>query len=375
MNIEEIRKLFPYLNNGIIYFNHASTGPVCTPVINKINQVLKERSESKPDEYSVFITVVHETMELLAGYLNTEKDRIAFTDNTTNGINILAQGLDWQKGDRIILNDIEFPANVYPYLNLKKKGVEVHFVKSEDGIVTAENLIDAADERTKLISVSYVQFLSGYKIDLEKLGSFCRSRNIILAVDAIQGLGAMHLDVTKCKIDFLSCGVQKWMLGLQGMAFIYISKQLQETMHPAYVGWLSVENAWDLLKFNMELKTSASAFQTGTINTLGIYALNTIMKIFNEFGVNRIENLVVDNSLFLRNKLKEAGFRVHPQELEEICFSGIVSFRHPDSEGLFNWLTERKILVSLREGLIRLSPHFYNTEEDLDKVIDAIRNY
>ncbi len=375
MSIEEIRKLFPHLNNGIIYFNHASTGPVCIPVINKINQVLKERSESKPDEYSVFITVVHETMELLAGYMNTEKDRIAFTDNTTNGINILAQGLDWQKGDRIILNDIEFPANVYPYLNLKKKGVEVHFVKSEDGIVTAENIIDAADERTKLISVSYVQFLSGYKIDLEKLGSFCRSRNIILAVDAIQGLGAMHLDVTKCKIDFLSCGVQKWMLGLQGMAFIYLSKELQETMHPAYVGWLSVENAWDLLKFNMELKTSASAFQTGTINTLGVYALNTILKIFNEFGVNRIENLVIDNSLFLRNKLKEAGFRVYPQELEEKYFSGIVSFRHPDSEGLFNWLTERKILVSLREGFIRLSPHFYNTEEDLEKVIDAIRNY
>ncbi len=375
MNISEIRSYFPYLNNKIIYFNHAATGPVCKPVIDRINEVLKERSESRMDDYQSLLAVTDETKELLARYLNTGKERIAFTDNTSNGLNILAQGLKWESGDKIILNDIEFPSNVYPFLNLQKKGVEVEFVKSKDGIVSAEDIINAADDKTKLISVSYVQFLSGYKIDLEKLGEFCKSKNIILSVDAIQGLGALQLDVQKCNIDFISCGVQKWMLGLQGMAFIYVSKELQEMMGPAFVGWLSVENAWDLLHFEMKIKSSASAFQTGTINTLGIYALNVSLKMFESFGFRRVENSVIDNTLFLRNKLKDESIHLYPDELEEKYFSGIVTFKHPDPEGLFNWLTERNIITSLREKMIRLSPHFYNNEEDIDKVVDAIKNY
>lgn len=375
MNISDIRTYFPYLNNRIIYFNHAATGPVCKPVIDRINEVLKERSESKMDDYQSFLSVADETKELLARYLNTGKERIAFTDNTSNGFNILAQGLKWESGDKIILNDIEFPSNVYPFLNLQKKGVEVEFVKSKDGIVSAEDIINAADNKTKLISVSYVQFLSGYKIDLEILGEFCKSKNIILSIDAIQGLGALQLDVQKCNIDFLSCGVQKWMLGLQGMAFIYISKELQEKMEPTFVGWLSVENAWDLLQFEMKIKSSASAFQTGTINAVGIYALNISLKMFESFGFRRVENSVIDHTLFLRNKLKDERIRLYPDELEEKYFSGIVTFKHPDSEGLFNWLTERNIITSLREKMIRLSPHFYNNEEDIDKVVDAIKNY
>lgn len=375
MNIQEIRNLFPYLNNNIVYFNHASTGPMCKPVIDRIREILIERSETKIDDYESFFTVVNETKKLLADYLKTDKERIAFTDNTSNGINILAQGLNLQRGDKVILNDIEFPANVYPFLNLKKKGVEVDFVKSNDGIVTAEDIINAVDDRTKVISVSFVQFLSGYKIDLEKLGEFCKNNNIVFAVDSIQGLGAIQLDVQKCNIDFLSNGTQKWLLGLQGMSFIYVSEKLQKQMEPAFVGWLSVVNAWDLMDYSFNLKSSASAFQTGTINTLGVHALNTSLKLLGSFGYNRIENLVTDHTLFLRNKLNEEGFNLFPAQLEEKYFSGIVSFRHSDPEGLFNWLKNRKIIVSLREGVIRLSPHFYNTTAEIDNVIDTIKNY
>lgn len=375
MNISQIRSYFPYIDNKIIYFNHASTGPMCKPVIDRINEILDERSKSKLDDYQSFLSFADETKQLLALYLNTEKDRIAFTDNTSNGLNILAQGLKWDKGDKIILNDIEFPSNVYPFMNLMKKGVEVKFVKSEDGIVTATDIINAADDKTRMISVSYVQFLSGYKIDLEILGKFCNDRNIILSVDAIQGLGALQLDTKKCNIDFISCGAQKWMLGLQGMAFIYISSKLQQQIDPTFIGWLSVENAWDLLKYELLPKSSASVFQTGTVNTLGIYALNTVLKMFESFGYRRIENRVIDNTLFLRNKLNENGINLFPQELEEKYYSGIVTFKHPDTTGLFNWLSERKIVASLREGMIRLSPHFYNNDDDLEKVVDAIINY
>lgn len=375
MNISEIRKAFPHIEKGLIYFNHASTGPICKPVVDKINEIMVERSETKPDEYLKFIAVAEETKVLLAEYLNAHKDRIAFTDNTSNGINTLAQGLKWDRGDRIILNDIEFPANVYPFLNLKNRGVEVHFVKSMDGVVSADDIINAVDKKTKLISVSYVQFLSGYRIDIEKLGNYCKSNNIILSVDAIQGLGALQLDVQKCNIDFLSCGVQKWMLGLQGMAFIYVSDNLQKIMKPAYLGWLSVENAWDLLDFDLTPKSTAYVFQTGTVNTLGIYTLNTILKLLKQVGYRHIENSVIDNSLFLRNKLKANNIKLYPDESEEKYFSGIVTFKHPDAEGLFNWLSERKIFTSIREGKIRLSPNFYNTEAEMYIVIDAIINY
>jgi selenocysteine lyase/cysteine desulfurase len=375
LNIQEIRNYFPLLKNSITYSNHASTGPMCKPVIEKINEILSERSESKPDEYQKFLTVAEETKELIGRYINVNKDRIAYTDNTSNGLNILAQGVNFQKGDNILLNDLEFPSNVYPFLNLKNKGVDVRFVKSTDGIVTCEDIINAADENTKLISISYVQFLSGYKIDIEKLGEFCKNKKIILSVDAIQGLGAIQLDIQKCNIDFLSCGVQKWLLGFQGMAFIYISKELQESINPAFIGWLSVENAWDLLNYELRLKTSASVFQTGTVNTLGIYALNTVLKIFESYGYKNIENKVIDNTLLLRNKLSNAGFKLYPAEIEESNFSGIVSLRHTDPEGLFKWLSERKIIISLREGIIRLSPHFYNLDSDFDILVEAIRNY
>lgn len=375
MNITDIRNFFPHLKNGIIYFNHASTGPMCKPVIDKINEILVERSESKPDEYELFLSAAEETKNLLARYINTESERIAFIDNTSNGLNILANGINWQRGDNIILNDIEFPSNVYPFLNLQKKGVKVSFVTSVDGVVSAEDIINAVDENTKLISISYVQFLSGYKIDLEKLGDFCSNRGIILSVDAIQGLGALRLDVTKNNIDFLSCGTQKWMLGLQGMAFIYVSKKIQEKIEPPFIGWLSVQNAWDLLQYDMRLKTSASVFQTGTVNTLGIYVLNTILKLFESYGFNKIENSVIDNTLLLRNSLLENDIRLYPAELDEKFMAGIVTFKHPDASGLYKWLAQKKIMVSLREGLIRLSPHFYNTAEDIDRVVDIIRNY
>lgn len=375
MNISDVRSYFPYLKNGMIYFNHASTGPVTTIVRDRINDLLVERSENNPDDYASFLKIAEETKLLLSEYLNTTSDRIAFTDNTSNGINILANGITWIKGDHIILNDQEFPANVYPFMNLQTKGVKIDFVKSNDGIVTAEDIIEKVTEKTRLISVSFVQFLSGYKINLEKLGNYCNEHNIILSVDAIQGLGVLNLDVQKFNIDFVSNGTQKWMLGLQGMAFIYISKKLQEQVNPAFVGWLSVENAWELLNYDLKLKETASVFQTGTLNTIGIYTLNTSMKLFKEYGFQKIENTVLDHTFYLRNKLSVENQTLFPKNLLEENYSGIVSIRHKDPEGLFNWLSERKIVVSLRENIIRLSPHFYNTTEEIDIVVDAIVNF
>lgn len=373
MNKEEVRSNFPYLQNGITYFNHAATGPFSSLVVNRLSNLLKEKSESKIDDYSSFLKVVEETKLLLSELINCNIDRTAFVDNTSNGISILAQSIDWKKGDRILLNDIEFPANVYPFLNLKRLGVEVDFVKSENGIVTADKIINSIKSETKLVSVSFVQFLSGYKVDLEKIGNYCRANNIIFSVDGIQGIGAMRIDVKKCKIDFLSCGTQKWLLGMQGLAFIYVDEEFQKKMIPANVGWLSVENAWNLLDYKLELKTTANVFQGGTLNAFGINAFNTSLKLFKDFGFDNVEKEVLSNTKYFIIKLKSLGLDCVLSHCSDDELAGIVTIKPKNSEKIFEELEKKKIFCSLREGFIRFAPHFYNTHHEIDKVIEELQ--
>ncbi|MFZ2324497.1 MAG: aminotransferase class V-fold PLP-dependent enzyme [Ignavibacteriaceae bacterium] len=373
MDKSSVRNLFPYLKQGIIYFNHASTGPVSTLVVKTLTKLLKEKSENNIDDFPSFLKVVEETKKLLAQLINCDTDRTAFVDNTTNGLNIIAQSIEWKKGDRILLNDIEFPANVYPFLNLKRFGVEVDFVKSENGIVTAEELIEAVKPGTRMISVSFVQFLSGYKIDLEKIGNYCRANDIIFCVDGIQGVGAANIDVKKSKIDFLSSGTQKWLLGMQGLAFIYIDENLQKKITPSNVGWLSVNNAWNLLDYKLDLKSSANVFQGGTLNTFGIYAFNTSLKLFSDFGFNNVEEQVLSNTKYFLEKLKKIGLNPILTNCTDENLAGIVTYKPENPEKIFNELSKKNIICSLREGLIRFAPHFYNIHQEIDIVVEELQ--
>ena len=372
--IEKARSYFPYLKNEIIYFNHASTAPISTEVRKRIDEFVRERSEFALDDYWGFKAVADETKVMIGEMINCSGERIAFLDNTTNGIIWLAQGIDWKEGDRIILNDVEFPANVYPFLQLKEKGVEIDIIKSTNGIVTAEEIINAIQPRTKLISISFVQFLSGYRIDLEKIGKVCKEKGVIFSVDAIQGLGAVNLDVEKFNIDFLTSGTQKWLLGLQGLAFIYVRKELQDKMKSAPIGWLAVKDAWNLLDFDLATKETAERFQPGTLNNLGIYAFNTSMKLFKEFGFDEIEKQILSNSKYFIEELEKIGCDSSLLSLPEEHLSGIVSFRSENAQKIFNILSQKKIVCSLREGYIRFAPHFYNTKQEIDFVIDTLKN-
>ena len=372
--IEKARSYFPYLKNGIIYFNHASTAPISTVVKNRIDEFVRERSEEAVDNYWAFKAVADETKELIGEMINCSADRIAFLDNTTNGIIWLSQGIDWKAGDRIILNDVEFPANVYPFLQLKEKRVEIDFIKSTNGIVTAEEVIESIKPQTKLISISFVQFLSGYRIDLEKIGKVCKEKEIIFSVDAIQGLGAIRLDVEKFHIDFLANGTQKWLLGLQGLAFIYVRKELQDKMKSAPIGWLAVKDAWNLLDFDLTTKETAERFQPGTLNNLGIYAFNSSMKFFKEFSFDEIEKQVISNSKYFIDELERIGYKSSLFSLPEKHLSGIVSFKSENAQKIFDILSQKKIVCSLREGYIRFAPHFYNTKQEIDLVVDTMQN-
>jgi selenocysteine lyase/cysteine desulfurase len=374
MTINEVRELFPHIKRGKIYFNNAATGPFSVHVLKIVNEYLLQRSETDIDNFSELVKVVGETKNYLSQMLNCSKDRIAFIDNTSNGMNILAQGINWKKGDSILLNDLEFPANVYPFLNLEKEGVTVEFIKSKGGVVSADDIINSIKPSTKLISISFVQFLTGYRVDLEKIGNVCREKGIVFSVDAIQGLGAFTLDVEKNKIDFISCGTAKWLLGMQGLAFIYVSEKLQQTLTPKYVGWLSVEDAWNLLDFNLKLKTTADAFQGATINSLGVFGLLPSLQLFADFGYVNVENRIINNSIHFIDSLTEIG--IHPilKNCDKKNLSGIVSFKHEKAIQLLEELNKKEISCSVREGMVRLSPHFYNTLEEIDIVVDEIKN-
>ncbi|HSD64901.1 MAG TPA: aminotransferase class V-fold PLP-dependent enzyme [Ignavibacteriaceae bacterium] len=374
MDLKEVREYFPHINKGITYLNHAATGPLSQKVLEVMNEFFLSKSEESIDDYTGFVKITDETKEIIASLLNADIKRIAFGDNTTNGMNLIAQGLKWNKGDEIILNDIEFPANVYPFLNLRKQGVNVIFVKSHDGVVSAEDIIERMTKNTRLVSVSMVQFLSGYRIDLGLLGEICSQNNIYLSVDAIQGLGALNLDVQKNKIDFMSCGTQKWLLALQGLAIYYFSDKLFDTLEPAYVGWLGVKNAWEMLDYKLILKNSAERFQPGTISTVGVFALNAALKLFRDFGFKEVEERVISNSEFLLNELQKLNIKPYLRKLDKRYLSGIVSFKHPEAWSILEILKDRKIEAAVREGTVRISPHFYNNEDDFAKLLCAFRS-
>jgi cysteine desulfurase/selenocysteine lyase len=317
--------------------------------------------------------LISETKTETGELINCKPERIAFVDNTSNGLNILAQGLDWKYGDRIILNDLEFPSNVYPFLNLKSYGVEIDFVKSKNGAVLYEDIEKAITAKTKLISISYVQFLTGYRADLERIGELCRRKGIIFCVDSIQGLGAIKLNVQKCKIDFLANGCQKWLMSLEGLGFIYLSEELQERINQKYVGWTSVASAWSLLDYKLILKNNADRFQNGTMSAIGITALHSSLKFLSSFGYNEIENVILNNTQYFLESLSEIGIVPILKSADRKNLSGIVSFKSDKSQIIFETLMKENIVGAVRESIVRFSPHFYNTKSEIEKVIDILK--
>ena len=373
MNIDLIRSNFPYLQSGKIYFDHAAVSPLPKPVVESIEKYLFERSISQVNNYHAGLDKVEELKSQLSELINISSERIAFTKSVTDGMNIIAQGLKWNSGDRIILNDIEFPANVYPFLNLSKQGVEIDFVKSRNGVVSLEAIENLITPNTRLISISFVQFLSGYRADLEDIGKLCKEKNIIFCVDGIQGIGALRLDFEKYNIDFLSGGSHKWLMALMGLGFIALTEELQDKIDPKTVGWISVENEWDLLNYKLELKQTADRFQTGTYSFIGVNALSSALKFFNEVGFDEIEKKIISNTEYFRNRLNEIGIEPLLGDVNLSNLSGIITFPIENAEEVINRLKEKNIIGSMREGMIRFSPHFYNTKEEIDTVIEELK--
>jgi cysteine desulfurase/selenocysteine lyase len=371
------RALFPYLRSGRIYLNHAGTSPLSTRVIAALQEYLRERSTGTLETYPGDLETVKKVKSGLAALIHAEhSDRITLQPSTSDALNIVAAGLAWKPGDEILLNDLEFPANVYPYVNLKGRGVRLTFIGSREGQVTTEMIEKATTSRTRLLALSAVQFLTGHRADMAAIGDLCRDRGVILAVDGIQAVGAVGIDVQKMKIDALAAGGQKWQTAPHGTGFLYLTEELQSRIQQQYLGWLAVENPWNFHDYDQPLAPSARRYEGGSMNFPGITGYAAAVTTLLEFGIENIETHILDLTDTLIEGLSAIpGVSVITPQPRS-ARAGIVTIRPPagtDENQILAHLQEEGIIPAIREGHIRFSPHFYNTREEMERTIAAVR--
>jgi selenocysteine lyase/cysteine desulfurase len=302
---------------------------------------------------------------------------IALLKNTSEALSVVAYGLEWKNGDNIVSCNQEFPSNRIVWESLAQKGVEFREADFTKAGNPEDALFALVDNNTRLITISSVQFSTGLKMDLERIGEFCKKRSILFCVDAIQSLGAMQFDVQQIQADFVMADGHKWMLGPEGLAIFYSNPDARDRLHLNQYGWHMVEDAGNFDRRDWNIAKSARRFECGSPNMLGIYALNASLSLILEFGMDYIENEILKRSEYLFDKIKARS------ELELITsssqgrYAGIVTFRRTgiDSALLYKHLMQKKVLCAHRSGGIRLSPHFYTPYEQLDHVIDLVMRY
>ena len=367
------RSLFPHIDQ-YTYLNHASISPINLRAKSAIQDFLELRHGKNIEFWPDAMDRKLHFLKLIARLINADADNIALVPSTSGGLNILSLGLNWQKGDHILLNDFEFPANVIPFTNLRRHGVEIDFVHHDHGKIHLEDIIENIKSTTRVLSISFVEFMNGFRNEMEALGKICQERDIIFCVDAIQGAGALKIDVKKWQVDFLSTGGHKWLMWPAGLGFVYISPRIFDRIYPAQAGWISLDVPFDFFNYQQPFAPDARRFEPGGFNTMAIMGAIPTIEIMLEIGPEALEEKILGNTKYLMNELTQRNIELFSDSRAD-HLSGIVTFNHSQAESLFEYLQKNRIFVSLREGKIRVSPHFYNNTEDLNILIKAIDNF
>ncbi len=373
-NIEDYRKLFP-ITEECTFLNNAAVSPTSLRVRDSVEALLKEFSTCGLRCYGRWMKRIAEVRDLFARLIGADPAEIAFTGNTSEGLSIVASGIDWKSGEAVLVPVFDFPSNVYPWMNLERKGVKIYCYEKKDGRFGVPELEKALRPGVRLVTVSSVDYVTGFRCDLEALGEFCRQKGILLCIDAIQSLGAIPFDAKKCGAHFVASGGHKWLVGMMGVGALYVSPEASGIIHPDRVGWRSVVNEEDFSALNFELKGGALRFESGTQNVVGIYALGAAADLILEIGVDTIwKKIRLLNDGFAEG-LRDRRLRVVSSMVESER-SGILSFIPPGSPGeLFNHFASKGVSVSHRGEFIRLSPHFYNNEKDVEIFFRVLDGY
>ena len=353
------------------FLDHAAVAPLTERARQALAEWARDMAENGVVNEPHWLKRLAEIRRLVARLLNVDPLEIAFVKNTSEGIGFVAEGLDWKEGDNVVFAAEEYPANVYPWLNLASRGVESRLVPSRGPRIELDDIRDRIDKRTRLVSLSYVEFASGFRNDLDAVAALCKERGVLFCVDAIQGLGVLPLDVQRTPIDFLAADGHKWLLGPEGAGIFFVRRDRTETLRPGSVGWHSVAGAWDFSTIDFTLKPNAGRWENGTLNIGGIAALGASLEMLLEIGIENVGRRVLELTDYLCEKAQSAGLQVFSSRSPEHR-SGIVSLFVDDPREAAKRCRSEGIVVSARGGRLRASPHFYNSTEELDRLIASL---
>lgn len=376
---QELRQLFFPVTRHAVYLDHAADGPLPRPTARTLHEYIDDTSNYgniSDDRWMMYIEGAHRRM---ANMINVRPDQVAMTASMGDGMMTIALGLHWQPGDNIVTAECEFPSNVYPWLNLAEHGVEVRFTRMHENRIRVEDVLAQINDRTRLVSLSLVEFSTGFRNDIAAIARHCHERGILCGIDAIQALGALEVDAQALGVDFLSAASHKWLLCPPTTGILYVSDGLLDRLHLARRGWISVEAPFDFFNYSQQPRKGASRFEYNTPNAMPIVALDASLGMFESIdgGMEAVEARILGLTGHAMAGLECLGYPVvSPRGSGErsgiVCFSPHPSRPDMTPQRIVDELAARRIYAAARGTVVRISPHFYNTVEEIDSLLNGL---
>ena len=378
-DVQELRHLFFPITRHCTYLNHAATGPLPRPVAQVLHEHVGDLSDFGAINEARWRVHQQGAYRRLAAMLHARPEQFALTNSTSDGLMHVALGLDWHVGDEIVTAEGEFPSNIYPWLNLQEHGVQVRRVPAREQRIVTEDVLQSITDKTRLVTLSLVEFSTGYRNNIATIARYCHERGVLCGVDAMQAVGAIDVNLATLGVDFLSGRGHKWLLGASTSGFLYVADTLLEQLKVRRRGWFSIAEPFDFFNYEQPLKAGAARFEFSAPNLLCAVGLDAALGVFEciDGGMPAIEERILGLTDYAMNGLERLGYPViSPRGTGER--SGIVCFTpHPerpdlDAQHITEQLAERNIHVAARGSIVRISPHFYNVIEEIDTLLNAL---
>jgi selenocysteine lyase/cysteine desulfurase len=355
------------------YFDHAAVAPISKPAQAVFVSWAHDLAENGCANWPQWAEQLEHVRRRGAELISASPDEIALVRNTTEGVNLVAEGFPWQAGDNVVVPADEFPTNLYPWMNLASRGVELRRVPVEQGRVDLEKIAAACDARTRIVAVSWVGYASGWRNDVDALVELVHDRGALLFLDAIQGLGVFPLDVRRTPVDFLAADGHKWLLGPEGAGLFYLRREHLDLLRPIGLGWNSVVQPYDFDRIELNPKPAAARYEGGTYNMPGLLALGASLELLAAFPTERVAARILAITDEICERLSRVGAAIASCR-EPLHASGIVSFELPGRNPALvrKGCRERHVLLSCRAGRLRVSPHAYANSEDIERLLTAL---
>jgi selenocysteine lyase/cysteine desulfurase len=362
------RELFPVTKN-LVYFNHAAVGPLSVRASEAMERHARDQRDFGALHWREWYAEHDRVRESAARLIGADAREIAIIKNTSEGLSFVAQGMRWRTGDNVITTGLEFPSNWTPWKRLETRGVECRVAPTP----TVEDIAPRIDDRTRLVTVSSVAFHNGFTADVHAIGTLCASRGVRFCVDAIQSIGVLPTDVRAAKIDFLAADGHKWLCGPEGAGIFYVAAERLEELEVVENGWTNIDRKGKFIGCPVDWLPDSRRFEAGSLNTNGIYGLRAGIELLLEIGVETIHDRAMAVAKKLAEGLESIGWKA------PMFGAPIVGATPPDVEKSILWyhrkLEEQGVVCAPREGLLRFSPHFYNDEGEVARILVVLQNF